>query len=612
MTKIKIKDIYAGKPDAKDEINFDGPDEFMKAFVVPRNFNVNMILSGNKFFITGYKGAGKTALLFYLDNIISEKDSSACSSFIFFKEDYTDLRKSELDSFSRRLLSSISIDKNTLTNLSDFEYIWRWLFFKRIVSDNEFFNNGLFINDDNWQNFVNLLNSIKDPENPKKSIIPSCLKLVLPIAHASTGIMVTPEITVDLQNNSSNSNIDKFITIIDAAEESFAKVQRTDIPYHIFVDELEAYYGDITVFHRDLNLIRDLLFTIKRLNSLFSSSKMLNTKIICSVRTEIVNSISRNVLPKELNKIVSGFKIPLKWNYDNTNSFSHPILQILLRRIIISEMKYNKIVKEDRTITEEWFPDNIHDIVPASYILNNSWCKPRDIVRLILSAQNSLQNESTAFTTAVFLALKKQYSTDSLEEIKEELRALYTTKEIDTIINCFNGFKSIFNIKDLKARIQSHFKNTILDTNFSQILNDLYRLSFIGNCIPSLNMYRWNYKGDDNIILSDEWKIMIHQGLQAALSVGRRQDHYITSREPLIEGYITSFTIKNINKNFLNGYFTHYRKQYDAFIHISQINGEYISDLKKLFKINQEVPAVLLKYDKKYSKWSLAVLNTDI
>lgn len=49
MTKIKIKDIYAGKPDAKDEINFDGPDEFMKAFVVPRNFNVNMILSGNKF-----------------------------------------------------------------------------------------------------------------------------------------------------------------------------------------------------------------------------------------------------------------------------------------------------------------------------------------------------------------------------------------------------------------------------------------------------------------------------------------------------------------------------------------------------------------------------------
>lgn len=24
MTKIKIKDIYAGKPDAKDEINFGG------------------------------------------------------------------------------------------------------------------------------------------------------------------------------------------------------------------------------------------------------------------------------------------------------------------------------------------------------------------------------------------------------------------------------------------------------------------------------------------------------------------------------------------------------------------------------------------------------------
>ena len=39
MNGIKIKDIYAGKPDAKDEINFEGVEEFLEAFVVPRNFD---------------------------------------------------------------------------------------------------------------------------------------------------------------------------------------------------------------------------------------------------------------------------------------------------------------------------------------------------------------------------------------------------------------------------------------------------------------------------------------------------------------------------------------------------------------------------------------------
>ena len=33
MTDIRIKDLYAGKPDAKDEINFDGWDNFLKTFV---------------------------------------------------------------------------------------------------------------------------------------------------------------------------------------------------------------------------------------------------------------------------------------------------------------------------------------------------------------------------------------------------------------------------------------------------------------------------------------------------------------------------------------------------------------------------------------------------
>lgn len=50
----KIKDIYAGKPDAKDEIETEGMDPFFENYVVPSNFNINAITDGSGAFVTGY------------------------------------------------------------------------------------------------------------------------------------------------------------------------------------------------------------------------------------------------------------------------------------------------------------------------------------------------------------------------------------------------------------------------------------------------------------------------------------------------------------------------------------------------------------------------------
>lgn len=419
--------------------------DLSKTFIIPHNIDLDLLLNGSQCFISGYKGTGKTALLFYLDNLVREKDNSACSSFVFLKEEFADLKKDEIDKFSKRTVSSITIGEDTLLNNSEFEYIWRWLFFKRIVGDNNEFNGG-FVKDANWIRIEKLVSKIKGPINIKKSIIPNKIKLGIPFQDFS-GTTVAPELEVDFRKGAQANNYTEFIKLIDEAEEALSKVIKTDIPYHIFVDELEAYYGDQDIFKRDLYLIRDLIFTVKRLNSIYSSSHMKNIKIICSIRSEIVNAISRFIITKELNKVISGFEVPLKWNYNNTNSFSHPIMQILLRRIKISENEDIIDYKNDKKIIAQWFPESIHDIEPSSYVLNNSWHKPRDIVRLIISAQNSIKSDSTAFTQSVFDSLHKQYSLDSLIETREEMRALYTSEQIEDIINVFTGFKSIFSIK---------------------------------------------------------------------------------------------------------------------------------------------------------------------
>ena len=126
MSEIKIRDLYTGKPDAKDEINFEGLEEFIKTFVVADHFQLDSLLYGNNCFITGFKGTGKTALLFYLDNKLKDEDSITCTSFIFFKEEFTDAKRDELQAISNRFLSSISVEPGALLDIREFEYIWRY------------------------------------------------------------------------------------------------------------------------------------------------------------------------------------------------------------------------------------------------------------------------------------------------------------------------------------------------------------------------------------------------------------------------------------------------------------------------------------------------------
>ena len=602
-----IKNIYAGKPDAKDEINFEGMDDLIRTFVIPSNFNLDNLLFGNFCFISGFKGTGKTALLFYLDNYIKNKDISSCSSFIFFKEEFTDMKKFELETISKRILSSITIEKTTLIGNTDFEYIWRWLLFKRIIADNEEYNKGLFKDDDNWDCFFKTISKIKGPSDAKKNIIPSKIKLGIPCTDPISGVIIAPEIEVDFQNEK-DTNFAQFTNLIDEAEKKFLYVNRTDIPYHIFIDELEAFYGNEDIFKRDLYLIRDLIFTVKRFNSLISNAGMINTKIICSIRTEILNAISRFIVTKELNKVTSGFEVPLHWSYSNTNSFSHPIMQILLRRIAISEKEDNEANEKDRDISQRWFPEQIHDIEPANYILNNSWCKPRDIVRLIMSAQNCIHSDKSMFSQAVFDSFIKQYSSDSLVEIKEEMRALYMPQEIDLIINCLTGYRSTFSVNQLQNRVGKYYKNTIWTERFVQILSDLYRLGFIGNYLPSSKEYRWQHKGDDGVILSDEWRLMIHQALQISLSVGKKHDFSLKRNEPPQIGDVVTATVQNIIPSFILVVFDHYGIQYSGNVHISQLTGEYINDIHSFALIGDELKAKILKYDDKHLCWSLSFL----
>lgn len=602
MNQIKLKDLYAGKPDAKDEISYDGIDDFINSFVVPTSFDIEELTSGDKFFITGYKGVGKTALLIYLDNYLREIDDGTSTSFILFKEEFTDLRKSELEVMEKRILNSISISEKTLLDTTDFEYIWRWLFFKRIVSDNEYYNGQLFVNDSNWNCFKSLVDRIKAPSDNKKVIIPPKIRFSLPFKDYQNQIETSIEAEADFQNVE-DKVYQQFISLIDCAESAFSKLNRTNIPYYIFVDELEAYYGDEKVFKRDLYLIRDLLFTVKRLNDHLKRIDPNTSKIFCSVRSEVLRAISRFIVTKELNKIVNGFEVPLTWNYTNTISYMHPIMQILIKRIAMCEnlSEYNP-----KEVYQRWFPVKIHDIEPANFILNNTWFKPRDIVRLLLSVKYSIVKNNTSFTEAVFNACIRKYSNDSLQEITEELSALYNSSEIDSILSCFTGFRTTFSVSQLRKRVESQYQNTVLSKNFVQVIEDLYRLGFLGNYLPLSKSFRWQHKGADRVILDENWRLMIHQGLQTALSVGITQNYALKCQDLPEFGDVFEVKVLRANRSFVFVEFEKYGNPYEGVIHVADYaQGRYIKYLQAEVSKGDVLCCEVLGYNEKFDNWKM-------
>lgn len=402
-------------------------------------------------------------------------------------------------------------------------YIWKWQLYQKIIADNNLFNGGLFTPDDSWDKFVREVGKISKTIDKNKMKIPAKITISAS-ANPQLGT-VTPGLEIEpVDFSQRNFNLTKgysgFVKIIDRADQLVQQIKRTDVPYCVFIDELEAYRGESNAFYRDLRMIRDLLFTVKKLNDIFQSG----TKIICSVRLEILSAINRYIEAKQLHKIMQGYDERLVWEYTNTNSFKHPIIGVLLRRIQIAEEKQAGYESTTDELIQKWFVPKVYNMHICSYILENTWHKPRDIVRLLLSAQAKNSKDQSVFNQYAFETFMSVYSKQCLVEVREEMRALYTAEEIEHIFNCLQGFKIEFSYEEITGRVNRLYPESIFAKEPYTVLSDMYRIGVIGNISSQDKSPRWEYKGQDRLFIDEPWKIIIHPSLRIELSVSARLD----------------------------------------------------------------------------------------
>ena len=147
-----------------------------------------------------------------------------------------------------------------------------------------------------------------------------------------------------------------------------------------------------------------------------------------------------------------------------------------------------------------------------------------------------------------------------------------------------------------------------MDTRLSQILNDLYRLGFIGNFLPASKTYHWLHKGDPRLIMSDEWRLCIHYALHSALSLGSKNDFGLnTGRTPQV-GDTTKATVIKVIPCFALVEFKLYGNIYDGQIHISEFGKKehkFIQRLSNYVDVGNAYDVVLSDYNEKHTCWNL-------
>jgi len=161
----------------------------------------------------------------------------------------------------------------------------------------------------------------------------------------------------------------------------------------------------------------------------------------------------------------------------------------------------------ERIIRNKYFcEEKINDMTIERYILNSSWYRPRDIVRLLNLIKDDFPNNEK-LSQQVFDGIRKTYSSKCWTECMEEMKAHYNNDDINFIRTIFNGWQRFFSLNAFSERIRLLSDYDKRAENFEQkqlipLMELLYRVGIIGNRYKVNDEWRYRYafRGDEQLL----------------------------------------------------------------------------------------------------------------
>ncbi len=513
MTPVKLSEIHFGERDALHEFMKQDRENIAildNSFVVPPRVRMSELETGARFLVLGPKGSGKTTLLWHL----KRKATESRNKIILFK---SELRKEDRDRLDRMVDLVVVEDQKGVRFDSDYKTVWEWYLLKNVF--------GLIQREDIFEGHA-LYYDIRSLLNVKENRINTIYdnfhiesakgKIKLAFGYGP----LKSELSGEVDARRKDDQID-FLDLVRLVQSVVGKIVLEEgVSIRLFIDELEFFMSHEGDGERDRRLVRDLVFAINSVNSLFSRSGS-NVTIVASLRSEILQSISSS--GQEVEKVVDAFGVKLNWFHDNIEE--HSVLRIFENKIRYSEVMLRGEYTHD--VWKTYFPTQVNSKPVKNYLLDMGLHRPRGVVLRLLAALE-LSHDSYAFTERSFIDSEEAFGRYMLTEFADEIAAAYDEKESDQILALFRGFSFAFDASELQQRVRNLESNNRqrgakpMNLRVEPVIRFLYRIGMIGNQFDLqtesghwVHRNLWSFRGDVDPILSK--RFVLHQSIRTVL-----------------------------------------------------------------------------------------------
>ena len=475
MNKIFFSDIKFGKTDASNELNEVGNDYYLASFLEYERYHIEDFLDGKKHFILGRKGTGKTALLKYMECVFKEKVENLVIP-IRFKSDFDEVDRKNVKSTS--FLDQEEVIDNNKEKLNSYISAWQVYFiyqiFKRMYSKDAEYS--VFCDSKECTLIWKLLTMIYG-ENGGAKIVPKLSRGYISVSAGNQIIDTNLAAEIELNNNKINYAVTAK-KIIDMYKELF--FDRT--PVYILIDELELSVKSKKLREADIELVRDLILALDKMNRI-SKDRSYNINFYASIRTDVVDSVLSSGY--EINKCIEDYGVTVEWYQRGGDYKDNPLLKLLEKKIKASEKANSK--ENSDNVWGTYFEETINRTEVRKFLLNYSWYRPRDVIRMMQEAQGNCNKETIKINQEVFDRAIQQYSIKMWNEVSEEISLKYSQDDIKAIKKILTGIQVPFNFNYINSRIKELSEHYDYIEQFSRkykipdILELLFNLGVIGN-----------------------------------------------------------------------------------------------------------------------------------
>ncbi|WP_352400161.1 hypothetical protein [Anaerotignum sp.] len=507
MDNFKLKQLNVGFPDGESESQ---SELFNRLFFNANNIYEEFFENRIKFMIIGNKGMGKT----YFARYIAQKN-----------ETY------EVLSARNFLLAYLSNLDNFVDETSYKYALCKWFLLEQLskqIAKLHPVKAKLFLGSPIYRikKMLEEDNNI-DPYKPIKRTLESGTEYETKGAlGGSTGKDMNLSISgSDKKSKKKTVHIEEirkiFYEKVETMEKLLINATSDKDDFVIFLDDLDEIDGYIGRDKGNNDILINLIKCTKELNASFNLKRK-KIRIVLLMRDDILEKLQ--FCDPNLGKIKSSNGIELYWLVQNhTSPENHPLMKMIIHKAKATCPALFDL--SDAAVYSFLFPEQIDNKDPLSYLLDNSFGRPRDFVAYLACVIK--QNPYLpAFTATALKDARVEYSGIFYDDLVNQ--GVFH-KESEYIFQCYQLLSGLRKKSFYYSEIQQHFEQNKsrypkID-NTKECLEFLYSQGAIGNLWRvgnknSNNWYSsWSYRKDSLANIDFEKKISIHFALRKKFSL---------------------------------------------------------------------------------------------